>query len=102
MAPVMLASYDACIRQQPVRRAMNRSNESKYMVVVAQGEDGPRALLFDDQGNYLADVDEQSVPVEDLVKAALPCSIPLRIASSLERWTRPRFEAAKMRCFAVG
>ena len=82
---------------------MNRFNESKYMVVLAQGtEEGLRALLFDDQGNYLADVDEQSVPVEDLVKAALPCSVPRRIAESLERWTRPSFEAATMRCFAVG
>ena len=32
---------------------MNRFNESKYMVVLAQGaEEGLRALLFDDQGNY--------------------------------------------------
>ena len=81
---------------------MNRFNESKYMVVLAQAPEGPRALLFDDQGNYLADVDEQSVPVEDLVRAALPCSIPRRIAEVLERWKRPCFEAATMRCFAVG
>jgi hypothetical protein len=81
---------------------MNRCNESKYMLVVAQAEDSPRALLFDSQGNYLADVDEQSVPVEDLVKAALPCSIPRAIAQSLERWTRPRFEPSTLRCFAVG
>ena len=82
---------------------MSRWNESKYMVVVVQGaQEGERALLFDDQGNYLADVDEQSVPVEDLVKAASPCSVPRRIAESLERWTRPSFEPATMRCFAVG
>jgi hypothetical protein len=81
---------------------MNRSNESKYMVVVAQAEDGARALLFDDEGNYLADVDEQSVPVEDLVRAGSPCSIPRAIACTLERWTRPRFEPSSMRCFSVG
>ncbi len=81
---------------------MSRFNESKYMVVVAQAEHDARALLFDDQGNYLADVDEQSVPVEDLVRAASPCSIPSAIAHTLERWTRPSFEASKMRCFSVG
>ncbi|AKJ28191.1 hypothetical protein [Caldimonas brevitalea] len=58
-----------------IHHIMARPNSGKYLVLVGP-KDAPRALLFGSQHNYLAELEHDSLVIDDLIKAGAPCPPP--------------------------
>lgn len=82
---------------------MNRSHLAKYMILLGP-EDAPRALLFNGEHRYLAEVfDEDGFTVDQLMKSSQVCPAPHELA--LDEVIPPqaaRPGESALRCYALG
>ncbi|HEY0856383.1 MAG TPA: hypothetical protein VGE16_04970 [Albitalea sp.] len=54
---------------------MNGPYSAKYLVLL-QTQHAPRALLFNGEHDFLAELDDDGFVVDDLVRAGTPCPPP--------------------------
>ncbi|MGE5863852.1 MAG: hypothetical protein ACM32J_02010 [Rhizobacter sp.] len=82
---------------------MNRSHLAKYLVLLGPTE-APRALLFNGDHRYLAEVfDEDGITVDQLMKSSTVCPTPRNLALDdvvPSPAVGPGEEA--VRCYALG
>jgi len=78
---------------------MNRSLRAKYMLLVGPA-DAPRALLFDGEHRFLAEVfDEDRMVLDQLMKSSRVCAAPGTLVLDDGEELEP---ADAGRCFALG
>ena len=78
---------------------MNRSLRAKYMLLVGPA-DAPRALLFDGEHRFLAEVfDEDHMVLDQLMKTSRVCAAPRTLVLDDGEEVEP---ADAARCFALG
>ncbi|MCM5679724.1 hypothetical protein M8A51_09270 [Schlegelella sp. S2-27] len=75
---------------------MDRTNSGKYLLLVGS-PDAPRALLFGNRHDYLAELDDDEFVIEDLMKAGAPCPPPEPLTRRLAREVDP----AMARCYRL-
>lgn len=75
---------------------MDRTNSGKYLLLVGS-PDAPRALLFGNRHDYLAELDDDEFVIEDLMKAGAPCPPPEALKRSIAREADP----AQARCYQL-
>ena len=81
---------------------MDLSHRAKYMILVGPA-DAPRALLFNGDHRYLAEVfDEDSMVLDQLMKSSAVCPPPGNLVFDGVMPPPPPGSAAAMRCYALG
>ena len=81
---------------------MDRTHSAKYLILLGP-QDAPRALLFNGQHDYLAEmIDDDGMMVENLLKSSRVCPTPQ--ALNFGPLLAPHHSAAgqAVRCFALG
>ena len=77
-----------------------RPYTAKYLVLL-HTQAHPRALLFNGQHDFLAELDDDGFVVDDLVRAGTPCPTPL----ALPLWDvvrDPMGPDGQLECYALG
>lgn len=75
---------------------MDRTNSGKYLLLLGT-PDAPRALLFGNQHDYLAELDDDEFVIEDLLKAGAPCPPPEPLKHRIAR----EIDTAQARCYQL-
>jgi len=81
---------------------MDRTHSAKYLILLGP-QDAPRALLFNGQHDYLAEmIDDDGLMVENLLKSSRVCPTPH--ALDFGPLLSPQHSAGgqAVRCFALG
>lgn len=81
---------------------MNRTHSAKYLVLLGPHE-APRALLFNGEHDYLAEmIDDDGFMIENLLKSSKICSTPSDL--SFDALIDPQHAGTSqgVRCFALG
>jgi hypothetical protein len=84
-------------------QAMNRTHSAKYLILLGPKE-APRALLFNCQRDYLAEMidDEDGLMVENLLKSSRVCPTPRDLTFDALVEPRHLADGQGVRCFALG
>jgi hypothetical protein len=93
--------YDGLIEKESNDDMQYRPYSAKYLVLL-HTQEHPRALLFNGEHDFLAELDDDGFVVDNLVKAGTPCppppSLPLdEIVQPAGRDAEGQFE-----CYALG
>ena len=77
-----------------------RPYTAKYLVLL-HTQAHPRALLFNGQHDFLAELDDDNFVVDDLVRAGTPCPPPLALRLS-EVVRDPMGADGQLECYTLG
>jgi hypothetical protein len=85
----------------PRNTNMNESHTAKYLILLGP-QSAPRALLFGGECQYLAEmIDEDGLMVENLLRAATECSLPVSLGAVASD-ALAQTTGGAMQCFALG
>ncbi|KQW00590.1 hypothetical protein [Rhizobacter sp. Root1221] len=81
---------------------MDLSHRAKYMILFGPA-DAPRALLFNGDHRFLAEVfDEDGMVLQQLMKSGAACPPPRNLVFDGVAPPPPPSSASAMRCYALG
>ena len=82
---------------------MNRSHSAKYLILLGP-KDAPRALLFNGQRDYLAEMidDDDGFMIENLLKSSRVCPTPRDLTFDALIEPHQLADGQAVRCFALG
>jgi hypothetical protein len=82
-------------------RALNRPYSAKYLVLL-QTQAQPRALLFNGEHDFLAELDDDGFVVDTLVRAGTPCPPPPSLPLADIAPDTARAAPSQLQCYALG
>jgi hypothetical protein len=78
----------------------NRPYTAKYLVLL-HSQEQPRALLFNGEHNFLAELEDDGFVVDTLVRAGTPCPPPPSLPLG-EVMRGPMHDDGQLECYTLG